>query len=164
MYYVLEFIVILLFIYYVGKKTNINFYKDLKNINIKEILVYSLSFVCIIMALYLLFNYFGLVTINKIDKNNINILRCLITVTLTPLLEEFVFRYLPLKLFRNKYLIIIVGSLLFTLAHNVTVYESVIVFIASIMLYFMYIKTGRISNSVISHALWNLCVLLISLV
>lgn len=163
-YYIFEIIAILLFIFYIGKKTNIDYYSNLKDINIKEMLMYGVSFVCIIMALYLVFNYFGLVGITKMFLNDIVTFRCLMSITLTPLIEEFIFRYLPIKLFKNKIVVVIIGSILFTISHNVSVYESVIVFIASIMLYLIYIKTGRISNSVVSHSLWNLSVLLISLV
>ena len=162
MYYVLVIVLSLFVIYYIDNRFNNNlFIKDVKNINVKEILLCSFSFVIIIMLLYLLFNYFGLITITKINSFHF---RYILSVLLTPIVEEYIFRYLPCKLINRKVMVIIIGSVLFTTLHNVTFYESILVFIASIMLYLMYVKTNRISNSIVSHGLWNLCIIILSVV
>ena len=163
MYYVLVIVLSLLVIYYIDNRFNNNlFIKDVKNINVKEMLLCSFSFVIIVMLLYLLFNYFGLITITKLKS--VFILRYFLSIVLTPIVEEYIFRYLPCKLINRKVMVIIIGSVLFTTLHNVTFYESIIVFVASILLYLMYVKTNRISNSIVSHGLWNLCIIILSMV
>lgn len=87
-----------------------------------------------------------------------SIKRLVLVGFLTPLLEEYVFRFLmPSVVIGNKYRISILISLIFAISHFYQGPTAVIViFISSLYYFFAYWKTRHFGVSVILHALNNI--------
>lgn len=76
---------------------------------------------------------------------------------LAPVIEELVFRYFIINLFRNKSIkkAVFVSSLLFGLAH-MNIIQSSYAFILGLVLGYIYVKTGfNLSSSILVHLVIN---------
>lgn len=126
----------------------------------KEMILSVLFFLSFNISIYILFIYFNLIIINK---SNVNLMGIILSSIVTPIIEEYIFRYMPYKLLKvNKYFIVIMSTLLFTLFHGKNIYESIIIFSCGLSLSIIYLKTNDIKNCIISHGIWNLIMNLIA--
>ena len=158
------FLMLLLLIYFIDLKVNnLNFFKrDIRKFDIKKFIVYLLIFLSIVFIIS-----FVLIKLGKIDfikSKNISIYSIVYATIIVPFIEEYTFRYLPIKKIKiNKYILMLITSSLFTFFHYQGMYESIVIFISGCLLFNMYIKTDNVLNNTLSHGIYNLIILLISL-
>ena len=79
------------------------------------------------------------------------------SVIVGPFIEEILFRYIllgNLKKFNSKIISIILGSLIFSLMHN-GIINIVYTFLLGLILGVIYLKKGKITDSIIVHSAAN---------
>lgn len=168
LYYILTVFFAFIYIYVVEKKlkNKPSILKEIKtNINPLLILSYSLMFTFLMLFIYYLLDYLNILII--IPTTNFNIFTSFITVIISPLVEEYTFRYLPYKLFPkndNKYLIMFISTMLFTMFHNINKIEYILVFISGLLLTIIYFKTKSILYPLICHISYNTILTFLTLI
>lgn len=168
LYYLLTISIAFIYIYVVEKKlkNKTSILKEIKtNFNGVLMLSYTLMFTFLILFIYYLLGYLDIIII--LPTTNFNIFASLISVLISPLVEEYTFRYLPYKLFPkkdNKYLIMFISTMLFTMFHNIDKIEYILVFISGILLTLIYFKTNNILYSLVSHITYNGTLLFLSVI
>lgn len=142
------------------------FFKALKN-NFKFInfICLPLMFLSIFMILYILLRKNGYVGDNYQVFKLSHVSYILYSVFTIPIVEEYFYRFFPysIKKFNNIFMyviIIFISSLIFTYAHQVGVYESIVIFLIALTLSVIYLLTKNISYTIICHSLYNLLVLI----
>ena len=102
-------------------------------------------------------------------KNNIIIYSILLCI-ITPFLEEVVFRIEFKNIIKNKYIYIIITSLLFSLIHNISDTKLIELlylipyFILSCSLSLIYYKNNNIIYNTILHSLNNIITFIVVLI
>lgn len=136
--------------------------EDMKKWNKKTALFVVLASIGTLAINMLLFNIFSHLGVNmsnqdKLDTmlNSIMIPTAIYIVILAPIVEEMVFRYSLGTLIKNKYVFVIVSSILFGIIHGVGI--SLIVYVAiGIALSLIYLKTNKnITASIATHMFNN---------
>ena len=157
MYLLVSIVFSLFLVYYVDNKYNHgNFICDARIDNFVECILYVFVFLGVVLGLWLILMYFGLISVTHQSISFSTVIGYLPTVLVTPVLEEYIFRYLPYKYVNGKSIyLVLLSSMLFTFVHYQGIYESIVIFVAGLLLYIMFLKSKRISYSIISHALWN---------
>lgn len=145
-YVVLIFNIIYLFV--LIKKYRLHFSKSK---NIFELLLLGVSFSLFCNMIILNINSSkDLVEVNKI-------ILIISSVIVGPFIEEILFRYIllgNLKKFNSKIISIILGSLIFSLMHN-GIINIVYTFLLGLILGVIYLKKGKITDSIIVHSAAN---------
>ena len=162
---------IIIYIFFIIKyKNEIYFKKDKKLI--KYFIIFIISFIVTNILKYIFTNYFNIISINESSNilmfNNSKFIYFLIITIFAPFYEEILFRYNFKNIFNNKYLYIIISSIIFALFHLISInnYLELIYFIPyfimGIMLSYIYIDSDNIMYSYAFHSLNN-CLILIKL-
>lgn len=145
-YVVLIFNIIYLFV--LIKKYRLHFSKSK---NIIELLLLGVSFSLFCNMIILNINSSkDVVEVNKI-------ILIISSVIVGPFIEEILFRYIllgNLKKFNSKIISIILGSLIFSLMHN-GIINIVYTFLLGLILGVIYLKKGKITDSIIVHSAAN---------
>lgn len=100
---------------------------------------------------------------------NSPLLTIILAVIISPIIEELVFRKAIKNIFNNKYLFIIISSLIFGLLHVSSIRDinellfSIPYIIMGISFAITYQKTNNIFTSIILHSSYNLVLILIQL-
>lgn len=100
---------------------------------------------------------------------NSPLLTIILAVIISPIIEELVFRKAIKNIFNNKYLFIIISSLIFGLLHISSIRDinellfSIPYIIMGISFAITYQKTNNIFTSIILHSSYNLVLILIQL-
>ncbi len=159
MYYILAIVIVILFIFYVEKKTSkdkniiVNIKKDF---SIIKLFGYSITFTFLILFVYYLLQYLGVLKVYVVF--NKGIMAIIFSSIISPIIEEYFFRYLPYKFVKDnkfKWFLMLIMTILFTSSHNVNGVEYVLVFISGILLTIIYLNSKNIIYSVFSHILYN---------
>lgn len=134
-------------------------------IDVNKCAIYSLSFSLGFSILVLILDIVGFINIiNEYTNINLNlILGFLNSIFIIPIVEEYLFRYLPIRIFKNKNLVIFISSLIFSLVHSTFGIMYLVIFLSSLLLFYIYKKTNNIKYSIISHSMYNLLIILFSL-
>ena len=98
-------------------------------------------------------------------KMDLSLSFCLYSIFAAPIIEEYVFRFLPYNLLniKNKKIqlfIMIMCSFLFSISHKSTFQFSIIIFITGILFTLVYYFTKNILYSIICHSFYNLFVVI----
>lgn len=173
----LSYILLIIFFYF--KYKNI-LKKDLKNLrkeHIKTILLYwIIGFTLMILSNYII-NY--IIIPNGISNNesqNIEILlkyRYIYPISvciLIPIIEEIVFRLELKNKYKNKYLFILISSIIFALPHLIT--NTKLIELLYFIPYFLlgltfstiYYKTNNIYSNILAHILHNTIIVIYYLI
>jgi len=160
-------LIIVLIFYFDNKLMGEKLVDNLKSKeSVLKVIFSSVFFSFVTLLMYYLLTYFDIIKLSvNIDfKLNFKLISyILVTVLVSPFIEEYIFRYVPYKIFKNTnylYASLFISSLVFTFVHKVNVLEYVLVFISSISFSVMMVKTEKFIYSFISHALYNLCMVL----
>lgn len=146
-YIVLIFNIIYLFV--LIKKYNVHFSKSK---NLFELLILGIGFS--LFCNMIILNIDSSKEIVQVNK----IILIISSVIVGPLIEEVLFRYIllgNLKRFNNKIVSIILGSIIFSLMHN-GIINIVYTFLLGLILGVIYLKKGKIMDSIIIHSFANL--------
>ncbi|WP_413527301.1 CPBP family intramembrane glutamic endopeptidase [Marinilactibacillus psychrotolerans] len=137
----------------------------LKELKIKTIYTYSLGFsiIALLVNFILTVSLFGDLLFNNYS---ITIFSVVYTLVITPIYEEFIYRFLFLntkKSIKNNSIIIILSSILFAYGHLYSAQGNAILlvqfFILAILFSFVYLKTKNIYYSILMHFFYNLMIL-----
>jgi membrane protease YdiL (CAAX protease family) len=99
----------------------------------------------------------------KEDKAKFEIL--ISSVFISPILEEVFFRFIVYTEFKKKMGIffgVLFSSLLFSIVHY-NIYSFAVIFIVGLICALQFEKTGDIKNSIIIHSLFNLVMVILTL-
>ena len=156
------FLVIGLFMKFVDKERFIKLGFQTKN-RLKEFVV-GIAIGLIIMTLgYVLLIYFEEIFFINVKFNFLELIISILFFTIVAIVEETLFRGYILKNLMssfNKYVALIVSSMLFSLMHglnpNVTLFSLFDLFLAGILLGLSYIYTKNLWFPISMHLSWNL--------
>lgn len=128
--------------------------------------IFTIFTLLIILSTYIINKYYPL-PINEINiEQNIKeyfILSIFNISILTPIIEEITFRY-SFNTIKNKYLYIILTTIIFSICHINNTNELIYLIpysLMGIMFSYSYIKTNNILSSIICHILYNIINLII---
>lgn len=159
MFNILASIFVILFIIYIDRKTikKGNVFESIKNnFSLDNLFGYALSFTFLLLFIYYLLQYLDILNVNVVF--NKSIISIFFSIIITPILEEYFFRYLPYKFVKdkvNRLYVMFISTILFTIFHSVIGIEYIIVFISGILLTMIYFKTENIFYSMFSHTMYN---------
>lgn len=167
---ILKIISYIILICIISKINKINIIKDLKRINkkslLKDILIWFIGFIIFITINIIITKYFPMPQNEIIARKSLfnNIIEYILLLgVLAPILEEITFRY-SFNIFKNKYLYITISSLIFALMHIGSLSEIIYILpysILGIIFSLCYIKESNIFDSIFTHMLHNIIVLII---
>ncbi len=128
------------------------------NFNLLDLVIYTILFVSFVMIIRILLFKVGLLDIDKGNFSIEMIPYILFSGIYIPLMEEYIFRYLPFKVVKKKYYLvtIILVNIIFALLHNTSLINSIGIFIMGVMFSVIYLKKGNILYSVCMHSFYNL--------
>lgn len=136
-----------------------------KNVNINAFLKYLLLSFFIIILLEQIGNYFNLIVEEEIIKVGTKsiivffVVRCIVA----PITEEIIFRFGLFEFLRkkiNKKLSYIIVSVLFTIIHGYSLYNSVMLFCMSFIWTYSYYKKENLLYPIVLHFFFNLYALI----
>lgn len=171
-FYTLMFILVMVLF---GDKI-INDFKNLKN-NFSAYLEYDLPKYGLMLVSFIFVNFLCIiVTKNATSVNQEAVeklpkfLLLLLSVFWAPVVEEVVFRGTIRRFIKNKWLFIILSSLIFGFMHAVNETSLINIFMTILpygtlggFLAYIYTKTGNIANNMMIHSIWNLFAMIMSL-
>ena len=138
----------IIYIYVLLKRNNI-FIKKSKYII--PLFMLGISYAC--------FGNMLILYINTNDVVNMNIIFLILSsVIVGPIIEEIIFRYIlinKLNSFNNRFISIVISSIIFALAHN-GIINIIYTFILGMILGIIYIKDKNLLNSIVLHSSANL--------
>jgi membrane protease YdiL (CAAX protease family) len=82
----------------------------------------------------------------------------ILAIIITPVVEEFFFRACVYNILKNRYSVkvaYITTAFLFSIMHPASLIQSILFFFSSILLTYIYEKTGLIETSILAHLIWN---------
>lgn len=146
------------------KESFLLIFKD--KIDMKKSIIYSFIFSLTFVIIVLILDKLSLINIvSSYNASNKSIILGIFnSVLVYPVVEEYLFRYLPLRLFKNNHLAIIISSIIFTLLHSTFGLMYLVVFMSSLALFYIYKKTNNIKYCIISHSIYNLLIILFGLI
>lgn len=172
---VLFYLVLLLFFLFCSWKDLVENFKDFK-LNYKKYLKIIFKYTLICFVLMMLSNFLIQLMVSNLPSNELNnrkfieeniFLSLSYLLIIAPMLEEYVFRY-SFREIKNKYIFIIITSLLFSILHllSITTLSELLYVIPYFIIGFgfsnCYIKTKNYFSSLIGHIIHNLlCVIII---
>lgn len=148
------------------KKEIIDFKKNYKNYLKNGLIYWIIGLFLMIGSNYIITIYQSLPSNEILIRNNLSvnfIFMFLSSVIISPILEEILFRYSFSKI-KNKYIYIIISSLLFALVHISSFTELIFLIpygFLGLAFTLTYYKNKNIISSIIIHTLHNYFVLLI---
>ncbi|WP_064590086.1 CPBP family intramembrane glutamic endopeptidase [Streptobacillus moniliformis] len=153
-------LIALFIIYFVLKSFKVKIFEKEK-ITITKIISVVLITAVISLTIGFVINHFSVKPENEkqleviIDNiNNSYIILCLVIVI--PIVEEIMFRKILYNLFKNRYLGILISSILFALAHSPkSIFEFVPYFTLGIVFSGTYFLTGSFKLAILSHMVNN---------
>ncbi len=156
------FLMLWLFMKYVNKEKFINLGFQIEN-RLKEFL-YGIAIGALIMAIgYLVLLFINEIIFDKIIFDIKEILLSILIYTIVAIMEEVLFRGYILRnlmISFNKYVALIISSLLFSLIHgsnpNMDLFSFFDLFLAGILLGISYIYTKNLWFPIALHFSWNL--------
>lgn len=143
-----------------------SFFKSFtNNFQIIRFIFIPLMFVSIFMFFYIVLIENELVILNYQNFKLSHIPYIMYSIITIPIIEEYFYRFCPysFKKFNNVMMyviVLLVSSLIFTYAHRVGNYESILIFVIAISFSIIYLLSRNISYTIISHSLFNLIVLI----
>lgn len=158
------YILVIFIVFYIDKKITFQSEALLDNIKSEKINISKLITISFLFAFSMLFVYYLLIylgVINILNKETFNfkfIITMLSTIFVSPFIEEYIFRFLPYKYVKDsnlKFAVIVISSLIFTFIHKVNGIEYLLVFISSIMLSIIMIKSRKFIYNFSAHAFYN---------
>ncbi len=81
-----------------------------------------------------------------------------LSVIITPIIEELFFRLCVYKILKNRFNIRVgyIGTaLIFSVMHTASFFQAFLFIVSSIILTYIYEKTGLIETSMLAHSIWN---------
>ncbi len=127
---------------------------------IKTLKIFTTFTLLILLSTYIINKYYPLPLNQKNIEENIKeyfILSILNISLLSPIIEEITFRY-SYNTIKNKYLYIILTTIIFSICHITNTNELIYLIpysLMGIMFSYSYIKTNNILSSIICHILYN---------
>lgn len=143
---------------------------DFKKLNKKTILMVVIATIVMILlnfGLSILFDYLGAESNNQDNFYNmisaVLVPTIIYTAILAPIAEEMAFRYSLGTLINNKYVFMIVSSLLFGILHGIGII-TILYVVLGFILSFIYIKSDKnIITTIFAHMANNMLVVLLTL-
>ena len=164
----ISYILLIIYFYIKYKKELTNYYKKFKKKHIKTIILYWLiGFILMIISNYII-NF--LIIPNGISNNESSNIELLLNYKyiypisiciLIPILEEIIFRLELKKIYKNKYIFLLLSSIIFTIPHliaNTKLIELLYFipyFILGYTLSLIYYKTNNIYSNILAHMIHN---------
>jgi membrane protease YdiL (CAAX protease family) len=87
------------------------------------------------------------------------IILLVLSVTITPIIEELFFRLCVYRILKNRFnkTVGYIGTaLLFSVMHTASFFQACLFTTSSIILTYIYEKTGLIETSMLAHSFWNI--------
>lgn len=122
--------------------------------------IFSYSLIPIVISCVTYFLLFYLLNLEKVSQSiqEMSMYEFMVSVSLIPVFEELVFRYLminPKKKIRSS----IISSFLFAIAHmpylNIDLILFIQMFLLGLSLAYIYLKNDNISYSILGHVFYN---------
>jgi membrane protease YdiL (CAAX protease family) len=118
-----------------------------------------------LFSLYLFNDYQEQVVITRLKEDKAKFEILISSVFISPILEEVFFRFIVYTEFKKKMGIffgVLFSSLLFSIVHY-NIYSFAVIFIVGLICALQFEKTGDIKNSIIIHSLFNLVMVILTL-
>lgn len=140
------------------------------SINLSKTLVYGLSLGSIIPAILLMFHYFDLniVSSDYGTFQSYNYFERIIWIinmtTITPVVEELLFRGSFYRILRDRYglfFAVLLSNLFFAFVHKNNIASFIVVFMKGLLLTYAYEKSRSVWANIIIHSLNNITTVLI---
>lgn len=175
-YMLISYILLTIYFIIIYKKEIIYYIKNFKKSYIKTIIIYELIGFLLMMLSNYIINYLIIpngLSINEVNNRelllNNKIIYPIILCIFIPILEEITFRLEFKKNIKNKYIFLIISSLIFALLHIIS--STKLIEIIYIIPYFIlgltftsiYQKTNNIISNIIAHILHNTIIVFIIL-
>ena len=153
-------------IYFVTRKTFEYNYVEKLFYNAKTLICFwPLIFIVSLFSLYLFNDYQEQVVITRLKEDKAKFEILISSVFISPILEEVFFRFIVYTEFKKKMGIffgVLFSSLLFSIVHY-NIYSFAVIFIVGLICALQFEKTGDIKNSIIIHSLFNLVMVILTL-
>lgn len=136
---------------------------DFKKWNKKQLLFVLISTVVLLALNFLMSAIFSHLNVAMNNQDGLGsmmnvafIFTAIYMIVLAPIAEEMLFRYSLSTFIKNKYVFLIVSSLLFAIIHGIGV-VTIVYFVIGFILSFIYVKTEKnITAPILAHMINNL--------
>lgn len=158
-------LIIFFILHFVLKKFKVKIFEKEK-ITITKVILVVLITTIISLTMGFLINYFSVKPENEKQLetivNNISPMYIILSIVIViPIVEEIIFRKILYNLFENRYLGILVSSVLFALVHSPkSFFEFVLYFTLGIIFSGTYFLTGSFKLAILSHMVNNFIAIL----